>query len=79
MEVHKDTVVIAVLREGERDPLLVKRLPHEPRKLRRVLDRLAREHEMHACYEARGAGYVLERMIRSWGHACEVVAPSLIP
>ena len=79
MDVHKDSVMIAVLREGERDPLLVKRLSHEPRKVRRVLDRLAREHEVHACYEASGAGYVLERMIRSWGHACEVVAPSLIP
>ena len=79
MDVHKDTVVIAALGEDERDPLLVKRLSYEPRKVRRVLDRLAREHEVHACYEASGAGYVLERMIRSWGHACEVVAPSLIP
>ena len=79
MDVHKDSVVIAVLWEGERDPALVKRLSHEPRKLRRVLDRLARAHEVHVCYEASGAGYVLERMIRSWGHACEVVAPSLIP
>ena len=79
MDVHKDSVVIAVLWEGERDPALVKRLSHEPRKLRRVLDRLARAHEVHVWYEASGAGYVLERMIRSWGHACEVVAPSLIP
>ena len=44
-----------------------------------MLDRLAREHEVRACYEASGAGYVLERMIRSWGHECEIVAPSLIP
>ena len=39
------------------------------------LPRLAREHEVRACYEASWAGYVLERMIRSWGHACEIVAP----
>ena len=38
-----------------------------------------RRHEVRACYEASGAGYVLERMIRGWGHACEIVAPSLIP
>ena len=79
MDVHKDSVVTAVLREGERDPALVKRLSYEPRKLRRVLDRLAPEHEVHVRYEASGAGYVLERMIHSWGHACEVVVPSLIP
>ncbi len=34
---------------------------------------------IRTCYEASGAGYVLERTIRSWGHACEIVAPSLIP
>ena len=35
--------------------------------------------KVRACYEASGAGYVLERKIRSWGHDCEIVAPSLIP
>lgn len=79
MDVHKDTVMIAVLPEGARAPTLVKRLSHDPRGIRRLLDRLAREREVRACYEASGAGYVLERMIRSWGHECEIVAPSLIP
>ncbi len=79
MDVHKDSVMIAVLPEGAREPTLVKRLSHDPRGLRRLLDRLGREHEVHACYEASGAGYVLERTIRSWGHECEIVAPSLIP
>lgn len=79
MDVHKDSVMIAVLPEGVRKPTLVRRLSHELRKLRRLLDRLAREHEVRACYEASGAGYVLEREIRSWGYACEIVAPSLIP
>ena len=79
MDVHKDSVMIAVLPEGEREPALVKRLSHDPRGLRRLLDRLPREHEVRACYEASGAGYVLERKIRSWGYACEIVAPSLIP
>ena len=79
MDVHKDTVTIAVLPEGAREPTLVKRMSHDPRGLRRMLNRLAREHEVRACYEASGAGYVLERKIRAWGHACEIVAPSLIP
>ncbi len=79
MDVHKDSVMIAVLPEGAREPTLVKRLSHDPRGLRRLLDRLGREQEVHACYEASGAGYVLERTIRSWGYECEIVAPSLIP
>ncbi len=79
MDVHKDTVTIAVLPEGAREPTLVKRLSHDPLGIRLMLDRLAREHEVRACHEASGAGYVLERKIRAWGHACEIVAPSLIP
>ena len=79
MDVHKDSVMIAVLPEGVREPTQVKRLSHDPRGLRRLLDRLAREHEVRACSAASGTGYVLERKIRSWGHACEIVAPSLIP
>ena len=79
MDVHKDSVMVAVLPEGVRGPTVVKRLSHDPRGLRRLLGRLARRHEVRACYEASGAGYVLERMIRGWGHACEIVAPSLIP
>ena len=67
MDVHKDSVMIAVLPEGAREPTLVRRLSHDPRGIRRLLDRLAREHEVRACYEASGAGYVLEREIRSWG------------
>ena len=35
--------------------------------------------DVHKDTEASGAGYVLERMIQSWGRECEVVAPSLIP
>ena len=79
MDVHKDTVMVAVLPEGSREPTVVKRMSHDPRGLRRLLDRLGREGEIRACYEASGAGYVLERRIRGWGHACEIVAPSLIP
>ena len=34
---------------------------------------------MHVRREANGAGYVLERVFLSWGHACGVVGPSLLP
>ena len=54
MDVHKGSVMIAVLPEGVREPTLVKRLSHDPRGLRRLLSRLAREHEVRACYEASG-------------------------
>ena len=31
MDVHKDSVMIAVLPEGAREPTLVKRMSHDPR------------------------------------------------
>lgn len=79
MDVHKDSVMVAVLPETSPEATLVKRLPNDPRKLKRFFDRVARDGEVQACYEASGAGYVLQRALTEWGYACEVVAPSLIP
>ena len=48
--------------------------------MRRVVKRLADKHErIMFCYEAGPTGYGLYRLIRSMGHECIVVAPSLIP
>jgi transposase len=79
MDVHKDSVMIAVLPEHGSEPTQVERLPNEPRKLRRFFDRLGREGEIRSCYEASGAGYVVHRWLREWGYPCDVVAPSLTP
>ncbi len=38
MDVHKDSVMIAVLAEGASEPTVVRRLPNDARKLRRFLD-----------------------------------------
>ena len=79
MDVHKDSITIAVLPEGAKVPTRLERLPNDLPKLKRWLDRVARDGAVRACYEASGAGYVLHRALRDWGYACEVIAPSLIP
>ena len=79
MDVHKDSVMIAVLPAAASEPARVERLPNDPKKLQRFFARLARDGEIRACYEASGAGYVLHRALTGCGVACEVVAPSLIP
>ena len=79
MDVHKDTVMVAVLPEGAKEPTKIVQLMHDERKLKRWFARLADEGEIRACYEASGAGYVLQRQMSEWGHACEIIAPSLIP
>jgi transposase len=79
MDVHKDSITIAVLPGAAKTPTRVDRLPNDLPKLKRWLDRAAREGELRACYEASGAGYVLHRALREWGYASDVIAPSLIP
>jgi transposase len=79
MDVHKESITIAVLPTEAKAPTRVERLPNDLPKLKRFLDRLARDGELRACYEASGAGYVLHRALHEWGYACDVIAPSLIP
>ena len=79
LDVHKDSITIAVLPAAATTPTRIERLPNDLPRLKRFLDRLARDGELRACYEASGAGYVLQRAMREWGYACEVIAPSLIP
>ena len=79
MDVHKDSITVAVLPEGAKTPSRVDRLPNDLPKLKRWLERVARNGELRACYEASGAGYVLHRALADWGYGCEVIAPSLIP
>lgn len=79
MDVHKDSITLAVLPATAKNPTRLERLSHDLPKLKRFLDRLARDGELRVCYEASGAGYVLHRALREWGYACDVIAPSLIP
>ncbi len=79
MDVHKDSITIAVLPDGAKAPSRLDRLPNDLPKLKRWLDRIARDGEIRACYEASGAGYVIHRAMKEWGYSSEVIAPSLIP
>ena len=79
MDVHKDSITIAVLPAAAKAPTRLERLPNDLPALKKWLARIAREGEIRACYEASGAGYVLHRALREWGYVCEVIAPSLIP
>lgn len=79
LDVHKDSITIAVLPADAPAPTQVDRLPHDRRKLQAYLSRLATRGTLRCCYEASGAGYVLYRWLTGWGYHCDLVAPSLIP
>jgi transposase len=79
LDVHKDSVTIAVLPAEAPAPTRIDKYPNDFAKLRRVFERCAKDGELRACYEASGAGYVLQRAMKEWGYHCDVIAPSLIP
>ena len=47
--------------------------------VRRLFRRLSTDGPVRSCYEASGAGFVLQRLLADDGFSCEVIAPSLIP
>ena len=79
IDLHQDTVTVAVLEEGAPAPRDVQSLPNDPAKLKRLVSRVAKQGPVTACYEASACGYVLQRALVAWGHSCDVIAPSLIP
>jgi hypothetical protein len=62
MDVHKESITLAVLPAGGRTATRVDRLPYDLVRLKRYLERVAREGALRACYEASGpAMYSSER------------------
>lgn len=60
LDVHKDSITAAVFQDRDPQPLRVDRLPNDHGKLRRWFQRLQHDGHVRACYEASGAGYVLQ-------------------
>ena len=79
LDVHKESVTIAVLPAAAAIPSRIDKEANDCKVLRRYFTRLAAAGEIRACYEASGAGYVLQRALTEWGYHCDVIAPSLIP
>ena len=81
MDVHKATIAVAVaegVRGGEVRQLGI--FPNRAEIIANLAGRLAGDgRELSFCYEAGPCGYGLQRQLKGLGHACVVVAPSLIP
>ena len=80
MDVHKDTIVIAVAREGREAAENWKTIPNDGVRLRKAMKTLVRNGDvLRVCYEAGPTGFGLCRHLREAGIDCIVVAPSLVP
>ena len=82
LDVHKETIAVAVALEGRGEPVYRGEIAHQPKALKKWLERLNEEFGgalLLFCYEAGPCGYGLYRWLVESGHECQVVAPSLIP
>jgi transposase len=79
LDVHKESVTLAVLPADAPARARVDKLPYDLTKLRGYLEKPGPTDTLRTCYEASGAGYVLQRELATWGIACTVIAPSLSP
>lgn len=82
LDVHKDTIAVAVARPGRSAPESRGEIANKPKAIIKLVDRLSAEFGgclILWCYEAGPCGYVLYRQLLSVGHECQVVAPSQIP
>ena len=82
LDVHKETIAVAVSLPGRGEPQYRGEIAHEPKVLKQWLERLTAEFGgtlLLFCYEAGPCGYGLYRQLLEAGHECQVVAPSLIP
>ena len=80
LDVHKETIAVGVARSGRGKPEYFGEIKNSVAAVRKLLRRLSPDGEvLQICYEAGPCGYGLYRQIKSLGHDCEVVAPSLIP
>lgn len=78
LDVHARTIAIARL-DGASTTPETSEIPNDPKAVRRAFGRLAKEGDIHCCYEAGCCGFELQRQLESLGICCAIVAPSLIP
>jgi transposase len=79
LDVHKDSITIAVADQDGLAPQVVATVPHELRALLKQLKKLSASGRLRCCYEAGPTGFGLCRALAAAGFECIVVAPSLIP
>lgn len=80
LDVHKDTIVIAVADEGQTPAEVLGTFANDVAAMKKKLLKLATsKSDLRVCYEAGPTGFGLCRDLRAEGIDCRVIAPSLVP
>lgn len=78
-DVHKDTIVAAVLPPGAERAREVVTIKNDPQAIERLVKRLVSQGPLACVYEAGPCGYEVHRQLTALGQPCVVIAPGLIP
>lgn len=79
LDVHKDTIALAVAESGRAPGRLVGTVAHDVTRLLKVLARYGEPRTVQVVYEAGPTGYGLQRALARRGYQAQVIAPTLIP
>ncbi|MDQ2945972.1 MAG: IS110 family transposase [Acidobacteriota bacterium] len=79
LDVHKDTIAMAVAETGRAPARLLGSIAHDVGKLLKRLAHYGEARQVQVVYEAGPTGYGLQRALAQCGYQCQVIAPSLIP
>lgn len=79
LDVHKNTIAVAVLRAEEESRMENWTIANEPEEIRKLVEKVAAQGSPHFCYEAGPCGYPVHRQISGMGWPCAVIAPGMTP
>jgi len=82
LDVHKETIAIAVAEPGRQKPVYEGEIANTPKRVERKIQQLSERYGgglLQFVYEAGPCGYGLYRQVLTSGHDVQVVAPSRIP
>ena len=79
LDVHKNSIVAAVLPAGSDSVTERVTIENNPKTLARMVNRIAGKGRAEFVYEAGPCGYDTYRQITGLGHPCAVIAPALTP
>ncbi|MCO5063358.1 MAG: IS110 family transposase [Rhizobiaceae bacterium] len=80
LDVHKDTVAVAIAEEDRREARSYGEIAHSADALSKLARKLsASGSRLHFAYEAGCCGFGAYRLLTGLGHRCDVVAPSMTP
>ncbi|MHB1844244.1 MAG: IS110 family transposase, partial [Deltaproteobacteria bacterium] len=79
MDVHKESIVIAVGEADRNEPAALVTIPNDTGLLIKRLKKLGPVESLRCCYEAGPTGDGLYRDLKAAGIECVVFAPSLVP